>query len=45
MSEVLLNALQLYSSKNGFNEDNMRRESGGCIAAGQLCAWVLEVEM
>ena len=45
MSVVLLNALQSYTNKSGFNEDDIREECGGCIAAGQLCAWVTGVEM
>ena len=44
MSEVLLNALHSYTTKSYFTEDHMTRDSGGCIAVGQLCAWVLGVE-
>ena len=44
VSEVLLGALQAYTDKSDFTEDQLVEASGGCKAAGQLCAWVLGVE-
>lgn len=41
VSESLLEALQPYINRAGFNEDTLRAMY---LAAGQLCAWVKGVE-